>query len=71
MILATVEKEGRSGKLSDQTEVLLYDCSVPISNSESFMGTRSTIIKALYTGKAIYNTSFPSLVFEQKLSNSL
>jgi len=47
LILATVEEEGRSGELSNQTEVLLCNCSVPISNSESFMGTHSTVIKAL------------------------
>jgi len=44
-LLATTEEEGRSGKLSDQSEVLLHN-SVAISNSESFMGTHGTVIKA-------------------------
>jgi len=33
-----MEAEGRSGKLSDQSEVLLH-CSVANSNSESFMSS--------------------------------
>jgi len=45
-LLATTEEEGRSGKLSDQSEVLLHN-SVAISNSESFMGTHdhSTVVE--------------------------
>jgi len=39
----TMGEEGRSGKLSDQSEVLLH-CSVANSNSESLMGTHSTVI---------------------------
>ena len=42
-----MEEEGHSWKLSDQSEVLLHKCSLAISNSESFMGTHSTIINAL------------------------
>ena len=38
-----MEAEGRSGKLSDQSEVLLH-CSVAILSSESFTGTHSTVI---------------------------
>ena len=36
VLLATMEEEGRSGKLSDQSEVLLR-CSVAISNSKSLI----------------------------------
>jgi len=35
-LLAATEEKGRSGKLSDQSEILLH-CSVAISNSESFI----------------------------------
>jgi len=41
------EEEGRSEKLSDQSEILLH-CSVDISNSDRFMGTDSTVIEALF-----------------------
>ena len=41
-----MEEEGRSEKLSDQSEVApLHFNSVAISNSESFMGTHSTVIE--------------------------
>ena len=41
-----MEEEGRSEKLSDQSEILLH-CRLDISNCDSFMGTDSTVIEAL------------------------
>jgi len=41
-----MEEEGRSEKLSDQSEILLHR-RVDISNCDSIMGTDSTVIKAL------------------------
>jgi len=55
-----MEEEGRSGKLSDQSEVLLH-CSVTISNSESFMSTHNTVIETLFLLYSIpCTTPFPS-----------
>jgi len=48
VLLTTMEEEGRSGKLSDQS-----------ANSESFMGTHSTIIETLYLYSLYYTLSHP------------
>lgn len=54
-LVATMEEEGGSGKLSDQSEILLrINCSLAITNSESFLGSCSTIIDALSLVYSLY-----------------
>jgi len=59
VLLETVEGEGHSGMLSDQSEILL--CNVAISNSETFMVTHSTAIEALRLCSIPCTTSFSTL----------
>ena len=68
-----MEEVGRSGKLSDRSEVLLY-CSVAISNSESLMGTHdhSTVVETFSFALFLVLHPFSSVfLHKQKLGKSL
>ena len=55
-----LEEEGRSGKLSDQSEVCFIN-SVAVSNSANCMGTLSTVIEALsFAVYFVQRSLFPS-----------
>ena len=63
-------EEGRSGKLSEQSEVLLHKFNgVVILNSESFMGTHSTVIEAPPLLCCVVSFPVPAPAFVATLGN--